>query len=325
MAAIRIGVIGCGGIATHHVERLAKMRAVKVAALVDPNAESLSRLQERVAATRGLPTFADYRKMLDKVKLDAVHINSPHTLHYPQITDSLDRGLHVLTEKPMVCTVAHAQAVVRKAKQKKRVLLVSYQRHYAGPWRYARELVQKGALGSVQYVDAMLAQNWLPITSTWRGDPALSGGGQLNDSGSHLVDILLWITGLRVREVSAFIENRGARVDIDSAVAFRFEKDAVGTLSVLGASPGWRESLTIWGSKGVISLGPGPLTLQTYSGPAQDLTAKAKDRGNPDKNFIDAILGRAENAAPGECGLRVIELTEAAWRSAATGQTVTVR
>ena len=323
---VRIGFIGCGGISHGHVRNIAAIPEARIVALCDTDPTRIKVMKAGHPQTKDLPEFDDYKKMLDALEMDAVEIHTPHTLHFEQIMASLDKGLHVLTEKPMVCSVSHAKQVVEKVEQTGKVLLVSYQRHFQGQFRYMRDVIQSGQLGEVQFVSALQCQDWKRSQQgRWRLDPKLSGGGQLNDSGSHLVDILLWITGLRVREVSAFIENRGARVDIDSAVAIRFEKNAVGTLSVLGASPGWRESLTIWGSKGVLSLGPGPLTLQTYSGPAQDLTAKAKDRGNPDKNFIDAIQGRAENAAPGECGLRVIELTEAAWRSAATGQTVTVR
>jgi predicted dehydrogenase len=201
-AKIRVGFIGAGGIARHHYQQLMATKQAELVALCDPSQASLDRFTQQFPETASVPQFKTYRKMLDSLPMDAVEIHSVHTVHFRQAMDALDRNLHVLVEKPMVCKVLHAEQLIRKARARKKVLLVSYQRHYGGAYRYVREAIAKGAIGPVHFVVAVQAQNWLPITTTWRGDPKYSGGGQLNDSGSHLVDIVLWMTGLKPAEGS---------------------------------------------------------------------------------------------------------------------------
>jgi len=206
MEKIRMGFIGCGGNATGHIGRALEMPEVRVAALCDVNSASIARVKERYPALGEAPVFADYQKMLAQVELDAVEISTPHTLHFEQIMASLDRGLHVLTEKPMVCTSAHARAAIEKSRAAGKILMVAYQRHLAPQFRYVRNQIMAGELGKIQFISALQDQNWyLGTLGTWRQQLSLSGGGQLNDSGSHLLDILLWMTGLEVEEVQALM------------------------------------------------------------------------------------------------------------------------
>lgn len=317
---LRIGFIGAGGIAIGHYHRLLETKKAVVTALTEPSDASLKQFYTHCPGAEKLPVYRDYRDMLKNEALDGVVILSPHTVHYEQIVDSLKAGLHVLTEKPMVCSIKHAKAVIKKAKEAHRVLMISYQRHYDPAFRYMRAQIQRGTLGTVQFVHAVLCQEWLRLTkNTWRQQLALSGGGQLNDSGSHLVDILMWVTGMKVKEVSAFMTNFDTEVDINSTLAMKFENGALGSLSIIGNAPGWYEDHTIIGSKGALYLRQGLGIIQ------QDALGKSisvklpKYTKNPDSNFIEAVQGKAEPETPAECGLRVIEVTEAAWKSAAAG------
>ena len=323
---IRMGFIGCGGNASGHVKRVTETLGndVEVVALNDSSQKSLDRLFERVPAATGIPTFVNYQDMLKEVQMDAVEISTPHTLHFEQIMASLERGLHVLTEKPMVCTVNHARRAIEKAGAVNRVLMISYQRHFGASFRFIRSLIREGELGDLQFVSAMQDQNWFRATAgAWRQVLALSGGGQLNDSGSHLLDIVLWMTGLQVEEVSAFMDYFGGEVDINSALSLRFTNGALGTLSIVGNAPhGFWEDITVWGSKGAVYSRNGKVTCKFEGMSEVYEPEKLPTRfTSPDKNFVDAILGRDEVQVPPECGLRVIELTEAAWESARLGGT----
>ncbi len=320
---IRFGVVGLGGIAHGHVSRLLQYEESEIVALVEPVEKNIERYMNDFPQLRGVKIFNDYRDMLnDGVALDAVHINTPHTLHYDQIMDSLDSGLHVLTEKPMVCTVSHAKSLIKKLDETGKVLVISYQRHYQPEFIYIKQQIESGLIGKVTAVAALQGQNWLRgQKGQWRQDPALSGGGQLNDSGSHLLDILLWVTGLAIEQVMAYIDNRGTQVDINSAVAIKFDGGAVGTITVIGDQPGWWEDFTVWGEKGAIFSRNGQLTISLYDGEPyspSDLPAGS----DPDRNFIDVILNGAENKTSAICGLRGIELCEAAWKSAELGRPV---
>jgi predicted dehydrogenase len=319
---IRIGFIGSGGNARHHMGQVLGLSEAQVVALNDPNPAMLEAAKRQHPALADAPVFADYKDMLAKVEMDAVEISTPHTTHFEQIMASLDRGLHVLCEKPLVCTVAHAKEAIAKLKKSGKVGLLSYQRHYQPEFRYIREKIASGAFGKVTFVNALQCQQWKKgVAGTWRQDPALSGGGQLNDSGSHLLDILLWITGLGVEKVSAFIDNCGTPVDINSALSIGFKGGAQGNISIVGDAPTWHEDLTLWCENGVFFMRNGKLSV--CDGQGRRFASEGMGGGSfPDRNFLDAIKGRDTVQSPFECGLRVIELTEAAWKSAAQGGAV---
>lgn len=312
---VRIAFIGSGGIMNSHVDRLKNTQS-EIVALMDTTPASIARLKGKQPQLEKVPEHDNWEKMLDDVELDAVVIGSPHTVHYEQICASLEKGLHVLCEKPMACTSAHARDVCARAKKSKKIVAVSYQRHYQGIYRYLKQMVDSGRLGKVEYVAAFQAQEWLKATrGTWRQVLALSGGGQINDSGSHLMDMLMWTTGLQADEVSARMENFGTEVDINSAINVKFTSGALGTVSIIGNAPCWHEDFTIYGSEGAVYNRNGKLMYQEgFKKPQYEVT-KTEDWMDPNKNFVGAILGQCENGCPPEIGLRVIEITEAAWRS----------
>jgi len=322
---VRIGFVGAGGISAVHYDRLRAAKQAEVVAITEPSRRSLERLYTRFPETQSLPLYDNYVTMLRQEELDAVIVMSPHTLHYDQIRTCLGKGLHVLAEKPLTCTIKHAKALIRKAATVDRVLMISYQRHFDPQFRYMREQIASGAIGEVQYVQAIQSQDWLRMTKgMWRQTLALSGGGQLNDSGSHLIDIVMWVTGLKVAEVFALQENFGGEVDINSTLSMKFQNGALGSMSVIGNAPGWYEDHSIVGSKGALYLRQG-IGLIQQDGQGRPVKVKVpKYVKDPDLNFVDSILGRDVPQTPPECGLRTIEVTEAAWLSAASGKPVRV-
>jgi len=322
---LRIGFIGAGGIAVGHYQRLQAVPGAAVTALNEPSRAALERFCRRCEGADKLPVYEDYKDMIRNEPLDGVVVLSPHTVHYEQINYALGKGLHVLTEKPMVCTIRHAKALIRKAETTNRVLMISYQRHYDPQFRYMRAQIAKGKIGEVQFVQAIQSQEWLrAVAGTWRQKMALSGGGQLNDSGSHLIDIVMWVTGMKVKEVFARSDNFGTEVDINSTLAMSFENGALGSMSIIGNAPGWHEDHTIVGSEGAFYLRHG-LPLMQLDAKGRPVQIKLpKYTKNPDSNFIDCIKGKATPETPPICGLRTIEVTEAAWRSAANGKPVRV-
>jgi predicted dehydrogenase len=312
---VRLAFIGCGGIMNWHVDRL-KGTQSEFVALADPMPQMIKNLKDKQPQLAKVPEFESWEQMLKEVELDAVEIGSVHTVHYEQICAALEKGLHVQCEKPMTCTSAHARDICARAKKSKKVVSIAYQRHYQGTYRFLRQMVESGKLGAVQFVAAFQSQGWLKGTAgKWRQQKEFSGGGQFNDSGSHLIDMLMWTTGLEAEEVSARMEFFGTEVDINSAVNVKFANGALGTVSIIGNAPQWHEDFTIFGSDGAVFNRNGKIMYQMGAGQPVLEVASAPDWMDPDKNFIGAILGQCENGCPPEIGLRVIELTEAAWRS----------
>jgi predicted dehydrogenase len=321
---VRIGFIGCGGIAHWHVRRLSQVPEAKIVALCDPSLASIERMVSRYPELADLPRFSDYRDLLKAgLAMDGVQLHSPHTVHFEQAMASLDAGYHVLTEKPMVCKVEHAHALIKKIAETGKVFAISYQRHFEKPFQFIKQKIDGGEMGEVQFVAVLQGQNWLEGTrGQWRQDPALSGGGQLNDSGSHLLDILLWVTGLAADEVMAYAANFDTKVDINTAATIRCTNGAQGTVSVMGNCPVWWEDITIVGSKAAAFLRQGKLFWAAFGdrAPREVLAEEMPEESDPDRNWVEAIAYGKPVGAPAICGLRTIELTEAAWRSAETGK-----
>jgi len=335
---VRIGLIGCGGIMGSHVSNYQAIKQAEIAALADVKKAQIAVTVAKHPELDGLPQFSDYRKMIEKVELDGVVIATPHLVHFDQIRTCLGADLHVLIEKPMVCTVAHAKQVMKMAEKTGKVLMISYQRHYSPAWRLVKKMVEGGKLGGLTFVSALQAQDWLNWTKGgWRHNPVVSCGGQLNDAGSHLIDALLWATGLQPETVFAQINNRGTKVDILAGVTVRFKGGAIGTLSVVGDAPGWWEDIAFYGEKGGLYVRRDYLTMRDdqlfqssrgkalFSAELKELTARPKYSSNADRNFVNSILGREEPQTPAICGLRVMQLTEAAWTSARIGGPVKVK
>lgn len=322
---VRIGFIGAGNIARGHAMRLHESGLAQVVSLADPSEQSLAKLLAARPELAEVPTFSDYREMLEKVELDAVEILSPHCFHPQQILDSLDAGKHVLCEKPLTSTVSEAHQVLARRDQTGKVLMISYQRHYVPAYRYMREMAVGGKLGRLNAVALILTQNWLRNSAgTWRQDARLSCGGQLNDSGSHVVDMMLWCSGLRAKEVYAQMNSFHLEVDVDSAITVRFESGAIGNVTVLGSTPGYWEMFGIYGTEGSVMYDNIGGLQQHMVGSQPERPSLGEPESNPDLNFVRAIMGLEEVEVPAECGLRVIELTEAAWRSAELDRPVEV-
>ena len=321
---VRIGLIGCGGcMMWAHVPEILKDKNADITAVSDPQQSQIEKLLEKAGLSR--PGYADYKEMIRCEKLDAVFVSTPHSQHYEQMKFALDHGLHVLVQKPFTIRSDHAEKLVALAQKKSLFIMVSYQRFYHEQSIYARELVAKGAIGEVKAVACHITQNVLGVTG-WRTDPVLAGGGFLMDTGSHLVSIMLRITGLKPVEVSAVTENYGRRVDVSSVVTIRFNNGAMGSLAFFGCTDRHDEIISIHGSKGSIQLSghqwkPGPLLL---NGEVTPIPARIKS-GSPDAAFLRWIRTGGKGYEPPRTAIDTIKLTEAVYRAASAGKAVRVR
>jgi len=316
--------VGCGGIAYTHVNNLMRLKNARIAGLCDVNPENIRRLKDAFPVLESVEEFSDYKTMYKSVEADAAVILTPHTLHFNQAMDALSMGMHLLVEKPLATKVDHARKLVEKASGENRVLMVSYQRHYEPSFRFIKSMIESGEIGEIQFLSSLLAQEWMRLTQeTWRQDPELSGGGQLMDSGSHILDFILWSTSLKPSEVFAQMDYKGRRVDINTSLSIRFSNGALASVSILGDAPCFEEYHAIYGTKGAILYDNGRVRVLDAEGAFSKTPLKMSFKpNNPDRNFVMSILGLEKPESPGECGLRVIELTEAAMESARRGEKV---
>jgi len=316
MDKLSIGFIGVGGIAYSHARQMLELRGVEIAAMADPN-ETGARKFAKEFRLNNIRYYSSHAEMLANGGLDAVVVCSPHSLHFTHVSDALNADCHVLVEKPMTCSSKEAEQLIRLADSKGKLLQVSYQRHFQSEFRFIREAIAGGAIGKLTSVGATLYQDWkVAQTGTWRQNPALSGGGMLMDSGSHIIDVLLWTTGeLTPAEVKTTLATHGAPVEIDSFTGIRFREGVVAALNIIGNVPGYKEFYSYCGDEGVLYLENGRVLIQRYDGKAVEPKLPKKST-NSDQSFVEAVRGQHEVEVPGSYALQVIRLTENIYQSA---------
>ncbi len=327
---VRIGFIGCGGWARmSHIQRMAECDEVEIVGLADPQ-ESAIELTRQISPKLGdVPSFSDHQTMLSEIAPQAVVICTPHTLHEGHILDAFAAGAHVMCEKPFVHDLAAARRVIAARDTAARMLMIPYQRNFLPPYMFAVEQIAAGALGELQMITAWQSQGWADfIRGTWRADPKYSGGGQLMDSGSHLLDFVLRASRMQPLAVSAALSNLDMRVNVNSALTVQFAGGALGSVAVIGNAPrGMWEEIAFYGSRARLLMRstaqtPPSMGLQIdfATVESEELPVELPAGSTPDRNFVDALCGRDQIRAGAEAALKVLALTEAARRSAESGR-----
>jgi predicted dehydrogenase len=199
---IGVGVAGTGFIGPAHVEGL-RRNGIQVLGL----AENTPEAARAKAAELGIPRAYDtFEAMLADPEIDIVHLATPNLLHHPHAKAALLAGKHVVCEKPLAMTAAESAELVRLAAETRRVNAVNFNIRMYPMVQQAHSLVQSGELGDLFILQGSYLQDWLlfPTDWNWRLEPGLGGSLRaVGDIGSHWLDLMTFITGLRVQEVYA--------------------------------------------------------------------------------------------------------------------------
>lgn len=225
-------------------------------------------------------------------RVELIAIVTPNFTHHAIARACLERGFHVLVEKPMTVTVDEARDLEALAAARGLVCAVMY--NYTGyPMiRQARELIRDNAIGTIRKVFVEYHQGWLStraesagvVQAEWRTDPARAGlGGALGDIGSHAENLVAFVTGLEIESLSAELTSfvAGRRLDDDAAVLIRYRGGAKGVLtaSQVCAGEGNAFSLRVYGDKGGLRWrqeSPESLEVTSLEGPTRTFV-----RGGP--------------------------------------------
>lgn len=193
MDKIRVGIIGCGGIASStHVPNYLKLQDVSVVACADIE---VSRARD-FAKRFNIPAYyGDYRDMLDKESLDAVSVCTPNVAHKDPSVAAMKAGAHVLVEKPMAASLKDAVEMWETSKKTNRILIVGFQTRFSPSIVLLKNIVASGELGAIYYARALHLRRWgIPPSPTFI-DLKLSGGGALLDIGCYAVDTAMYVLG----------------------------------------------------------------------------------------------------------------------------------
>ncbi|MBS1716156.1 MAG: Gfo/Idh/MocA family oxidoreductase [Armatimonadetes bacterium] len=191
---VRFGIIGCGGIAkNNHIPGLQAIGdKAEITALCDVNLDAAKKVGEGIP---GAAVYDSVEKMLAGTGLDAVCVSTPNKYHAEPTILALQKGLHVLCEKPMATTGAEAKRMVEAAKKANKVLQIGLQLRFGGPASFMRDYVKSGEMGEIYYARAWaLRRRGVPNWGVFI-DKGEQGGGALIDIGVHILDLTLHLMG----------------------------------------------------------------------------------------------------------------------------------
>jgi predicted dehydrogenase len=345
MNTVRLGVIGIGSMGSFHLRNLLdnKIQRVSVTAICDLDPATLGKYPD-------LKHFTDSAALIRSGLVDAVLVVTPHYAHTTIGIDALQRGLHVLVEKPVSVHVADAQKLFAAHANKKQVFAAMFNQRTDPHYHNVRALIQQGELGELRRVNWLIT-NWFRTqayynSSAWRATWGGEGGGVLLNQCPHNLDLLQWLCGMpaKVRAHCFFGKYHNIEVEDDVTAYLEYTNGATGLfITTTGETPGTNR-LEISGDRGNVVVEHGAITFHRtvtstktfcstdpgmFSSPdIWQVSIPANDNGGQHceilQNFVNAILDGTPLIAPAEEGIHSVMLANAMLYSALTDRTVTL-
>ena len=204
----KVGVVGCGRISVMHLESIQFLDQTELVACCDIKRDRA----EATAKRYGARAYTSYEQMLDEEALDAIHICLPHHLHSKVAMAAFERGIAVLTEKPMDVDLESAALAVKRAKELGVQFGVIFQCRYNNSAQLVKNAVSSGKLGRI--ISARSVLTWSRsddyyAESDWKGTWDKEGGGVVIDQAIHSIDLVRWIVDSEPLSISCSMANRG--------------------------------------------------------------------------------------------------------------------
>ncbi len=338
MKKLRAAVVGCGAIAHHcHIPGYLNNKNCELAAIVDPSTKNVKQAKEAFGIETSYRTIDDLFK---KEEIDVISICSPNKFHAEHILKSLEKGCHILAEKPLCLTLDEANQIEKAAKNTDVKIMVAFtQRFYKGNQK-AKQWIEKGKIGHPYMIRLRFAHEG-PMSgwamSNWFHNPDKAGGGALFDMGIHAIDLATYLMG-PIRKVNGMIGTLGKKIDLeDNAILqFEFEDKALGYAEVGWTSKQGFAGVEIYGSEAAIIVDyiDGVFFVQGKTHPSGKRTVRKRlieknvTVGGWDvevDHFVKCIRNNVEPEAGLQTGIYSMKVALGAYSSATTGKTAEIK
>ena len=226
---LKLAFIGCGNNGMSHAGILEKNPAVELTAAVDISNERLNIIKELAP---DIHCYTDYHEMLRKEEIDAVCVSTPHVFHYEQVMAALNKGCHVLLEKPIALNEQHCQEIVKTAKEKRLILQVGFECRKSALYMRVKEIIDSGEIGELN------AMSFLHYRSAWMKEwycqRKMGGESIAVIETCHYIDLMRFWSGDEVEWVFATTAARNLRSEYEypdtSFCQFGFRKGMVASI-----------------------------------------------------------------------------------------------
>jgi len=319
---LELAILGCGAVTEEfHLPAAGNSRHMRITLLVDkdlPRARSL-------AQKFNVPSAADNWTNIES-HAEAALVALPHHLHAPVTIDLLKRGVHTLVEKPMALSRRECETMAAQAQASGSVLAVGLVRRFYASFQFVKRALDEGVIGDVTEFDFREGQiyNW-PLRSGFRFDKKSAGGGVLVDTGSHVLDALLWWLG--DWESVIYYDDAEGGLDANCELHLRLRNGATGTVE-LSRTRRLRNTFILRGRRGTIDVSAGAKSaVRLRVGDHQVfLEGTAIREGVGPENLHDALRRQLEDFAgavrhgqpplvPAAEGMRSVDLIEECYES----------
>jgi predicted dehydrogenase len=323
-AELRVGVVGLGRAGRVHLDAWRAVPGVHVAAVCDP-------LPEVVEAARaeGLHAVTDPSELFAGVGLDAVSIATPPAQHAPLAIAALERGLHVLCEKPLAIQGPLAMRMMQASARTGRQLLLATKFRHVPDLIVARGLIAGGAIGDPLAFEIDFSSR-VDMAGRWNARRSIAGGGVIIDNGCHAFDIVAFLFGTVTRVLATRLKPAQSLPVEDSAtVLVEVTPDLTGRIDLSWSLATQRETyVMIHGTKGSIDVGWRQSRFRPHGREARPLGVGVYDKHASHVAMMEAFVGvlagrRRPWISPGEC-LRTVAAVEASYHSLRSGSWVPV-
>ena len=328
---LRFGIIGAGLKAAEYARGWTAMPDIQITALAEIDPASRKRMSD-ICAAAGLPRPAEYasdKAMLEGEagRLDAVYVSTPHVFHAANALAVIDAGLDLLLEKPMVTTVAEAQALVEAEQRSARTIVIAYQGGLSPLIHDTLARTRRGEFGDLVSVSASIWEGWAKsYAGHWKQKPAISGGGFMFDTGAHMMNTVCVLADAEFERLSAFTNNRGLEVDLVCAVAARLSNGALVTFNAAGEGPpGCASAITLFYSNALVRIDAWGGWREVAIGGGAAVREVNEIVDTPMHTFRAVREGRMPNPSTVTNGLRFARLWDAIKTSAAAdGKSISI-
>ena len=247
---LNVGIIGAGGISQRHYDGY-RLAGANVVAFADVSEDTRTR-RETEWLSRGYASFGD---MLEREALQAVSICSPNAYHAAAAVSALNRGIHVLCEKPLSLDLSDCDAMIGAARLSGAVLQTGHHLRSSPLVETAKRLIDEGRIGRVNFMRLRQAHDWGGAEAVRGvfGSKSASGGGTLLDNGCHMFDLARYFGG-DVRSIYARIATLKFDIEVEdlSLAHLEFESGALASVETSWSATGWEESFAVYGTHGAL-------------------------------------------------------------------------
>ena len=313
---IRLACIGCGRIAQDHLDAISMIETASIVGVVDINID----VAQSVANQFECDSFTSHMDLFKNCDIDAVLICTPPVTHSEITSYFLDRGIHVLCEKPLATNTKDGEKMWKKARDADVICMMATKFRFVEDIIKAKGIIESGKLGNILFFENTFS-SYVDMSKRWNSQPEISGGGVLIDNGTHSLDIAKFLLG-GVDSIQAVNGAQIQNISVEDSVKVFFKSigEVLGSIDLSWSiNKNIKDYVSIYGTEGSLSIGwsQSHYIIRDQSEKVQFGSGYNKRDAflKQHRHFIDCVRGVSKPIISMEDGVNSIKMISSAYKS----------